>query len=179
MARDLASHRGCKVRELWLDPTPAGNMKRIALEVICAVWTGDTPVLYERLTERVLEKRFGRIRSGFASANMSAGYFFRSSLYHMQRELKQWHEKPHPKHAASPEPMNQNTFCATASRAFQSALKLSAMCSRMSRADLQAAFNVSRGQQYGDADGQEDDDCSGRVCQIFPSPKSEPLKFWF
>ena len=154
MARERATSTGCKLRDVWIDSRPAKNMKQIACSVITICWaSGKSPVCFQRLTERILEPRFGRLRSYYANASMSAGDYFRSSLHCMQRELKKWQDNERPSQVLPLEEMTQNTFCSVASRAFQAALKLSAMCSQKSRKDLQAAFNIYRGN-----DGPADDD---------------------
>ena len=159
MAKERARRTGCKLRDVWLDARPARIMRHVACSVIVACWACKAPLCFERLTERNLEKRFGRVRSYYPNAAMSVGDYWRASLHCMQREFTQWQEKQRPHQAVPNEGMTQNTFCSTASRAFQAVLKLSAMCSDKTRADLQAAFNMSCAHARGahdDPDSEEE-----------------------
>eukprot|EP00435_Cladocopium_sp_Y103_P008560 s487_g2.t1 len=155
MAKERATRTGCKLREMWLDARPARCMRHAACSAIVACWASDAPLCFERLTERNLEKRFGRVRSYYPNAAMSVGDYWRASLHCMQREFTKWQEERHPPQVRPAKGMSQNTFCSTASRAFQAALKLAAMCSDKTRSDLQAAFNLSFARARGD-DQQEE-----------------------
>lgn len=157
MAKDLSMRRGMKVKEVWMDPKPAKTMRLIACSVICCLWGSDTPQEWPRITERVLEKRFGRLRSSFSNAAMSVSDYWRSSFNAMKKELKVWQENGKVPQASQPERLSQNSFCSIASRAFWAALKLSSMCSGQSKGELQAAFNVSLADGGPDA-GYEDDE---------------------
>ena len=85
----------------------------------------------------------------------------------MQREYTTWQDEKHSARQALPiEGMTQNTFCATASRAFQAVLKLSAMCSDKTRADLQAAFNMSCAHARGAHDDPDSEEEEGRVLDL-------------
>ena len=135
--------RGVRVKDVWFDATPIRNLRLIACSVISCIWASNAPLCWDRLTEVILESRFGRARGCYANASMSIADYYRASCYLMQRELKGLHENPVPTQADCPERITDNTFCSTASRAFQAALKLSSLCSHKSRTDLQAAFNLS------------------------------------
>ncbi len=166
MAKETAVRRGTKLRDVWLDSMPCGTLRAIAATVITSCWAGETPLCHQRLTERELEKRFGRARSCFPNAAMSASDYWRASLLLMKKEIKKWHDAERPAQAPKPETLHQNTFCSVAAKSFQSALKLSAMCSDKSRADLQAAWNLSLGQaSWAPDDEEEDDNDTGREWQ--------------
>ena len=100
---------------------------------------------------------------------MSIGDYWRASMFLMQRELKSWQEKAKPEQASMPEPMTRNTFCSTASRAFQATLKLASMCSDKSRQELQAAFNLScsRGSEMDLELEEEEEINEGKVKHMF------------
>lgn len=166
MAKETALRRGVKLRDVWMDSLPCDTLRAIAATVITSCWAGETPLCHQRLTERELEKRFGRARSCFPNAAMSCSDYWRSSLLLMRREVKTWHESERPVQAPIPEKLHQNTFCSVAAKSFQAALKLSAMCSDKSRTDLQAAWNLSLGQASSAPDDEEqDDNDTGRVWQ--------------
>lgn len=157
MAKDLAMRRGLRVRDVWFDATPIRNLRQIGCSVISCLWSSEAPLCWERLTERYLEARFGRARGCYSNASMSVADYYRASCYMMQRELKGWHDNPAPQQE-SPERISENTYCSTASRAFQAALKLAAMCCQKTRADLQSAFNLSLAEgSFVDDDVEEEE----------------------
>lgn len=169
MAKERAARSGRKLRDVWLDNRPARCMRNMACAVICYCYSSSSllPLVYQRLTELELEKRFGRIRSCYPSAQMSVGDYWRASLFLMQKEVKSAQQKPQPPQAEVGERMSENTFCATAARSFQAALKLFAMCSDKTRADLQAAFNLARAAGFAEDDDLVDDpDAEGADCLV-------------
>ena len=154
---------GQRLRDVWLDSRPEKCLRTIACQVICYCWAGSeqAPLVHSRLTERELEKRFGRTRSCYASAQMSAADYFRASAFLMQKEVKSAQDTGLPPQADVPPAMSPNTFCATASRAFQAALKLASMSSGRSRTELQSAFNLARAPGSNVAEDEDDSDMEG------------------
>ena len=76
MAKERARSTGCKLRDVWFDSRPARVMRNVACSVIVACWACKAPLCFERLTERNLEKRFGRVRSYYPNAAMSVGDYW-------------------------------------------------------------------------------------------------------
>ena len=175
LAREKAQGLGVKTRELWLDLTPAQTLREICTSVIAILWAGDAPITWSRMTERTLEKRFGRVRSRFASAQMSIGDYFRSSLKLMQGEVRRFQEKDRPIQKTSDGSIGEKPFQEAASRAFQGALKLATMCSHKSRKELQASFTNSFAEfgsnQWDDEGPVEDEGRWVPSCRSFLIPQ--------
>ena len=160
MATDIAKNRGCKRRTVWLDGRTAKTMKDIAGAAICICMASEAPLCWNRLTERRLEQRFGRIRTSFGNAQLSAGDYFRASLRLMKQDLK----KTVPAQTFKPKPICEDDFMAISRRAYQSARKLAAMCSGLTESELSSMANMYWAQGHTEEDDEEEDDAAGGQC---------------
>ena len=155
MAKELAQKRGWRMRDCWVDPVPAATMREICTSVIGICWSGDGHIFWNRMSERSLEQRFGRLRSSFATAQMAVGDYWRSSFSLMKAELKKFQDGPSPQQKSPETQIHHDEFCCTASRAFCGAVKLATLCSSKSRAELQSAFNLSFSETGGEPWGDD------------------------
>lgn len=142
LAREEARKRGCKTRELWMDPVPSTTMREICTSVIAILWSGEAPLFWGRLSERTLEKRFGRCRSRFPSAQMSVGDYWRASFSLMKKEVAGF-QQAKPEQGKGDAELSRDSFQAAASRAWQGVLKLMSMVSDQPKKELQAAFSMA------------------------------------
>ena len=140
MAKDLSRRRGGKPREFWLDPQPASTLRDICGSIICLCWAGHTPLLFPRLTERLLEFRFGRVRSCFGNAQLSIGDYFRASLEQMKKDSAR--VLPEPKVSTAQE-LSEKQFVEIADRAFQTAKRFSSFCSGIPEEELASMHKMT------------------------------------
>ena len=78
--------RGVHLRTVWLNARSHRNLKDLAGAVIKAVYAAGDRVDWPSITERVLEKRFGRIRTSFPSSEMGVAHNWRASATLMRKE---------------------------------------------------------------------------------------------
>ena len=169
MASNRAKAAGVPLRSMWLDARSHRNLKDLAESIIMALFAGGNTVRWECLTERCLEKRFGRIRTSFPNSIMAASDYWRASATCMRRERRKA-ENDFPAQKDPEEELSTNDFCATAQRAWQAALKLCSFSSGITPEQLQADFNHSNSGAMCEAE-IEADPCpedAGTGC----------LKFW-
>ena len=142
MAHDTSRKQNLPLKKLWLNIKTHKALKDLAGAIIIALWSCSSPIAWERLTERCLEKRFGRVRTTFPNCVMTAADYFRASANVMRREVHKFQQKPLDPMVTNDPPLTMDEFCGAARRAMQAALKLSAMCSDQTTSDLQASFNL-------------------------------------
>ena len=88
MASNKAKALGVPLRTLWLDSRSHVNLKDLCGATIMALYASDPVVCWHSLTERCLEKRFGRIRSFFPNSCPAAADYWRASAMVMRREVR-------------------------------------------------------------------------------------------
>lgn len=145
-------------RKLWLDQRTHRNLRDSCGAIVLAVHGADGPVAWYVLTERILEMRFGRIRSSFASGNVSCGEYWRSSAVQMRRELTKWQNSEPLSHAQDSGKMSDRSFVEIANQAFDAAAKLSAICAGLPLDDFLALVRTARTCPQLQA-AQANDDC--------------------
>ena len=164
MASSKAKAMGVPLRSLWLDSRSHGNLKDLCGATILALYGSDPVVCWHSLTERCLEKRFGRVRTSFPNSCMAAADYWRASAMVMRKETRKADENfVQPQEPE--EKLSAHDFCGTAQRSWQAALKLAAMCSELSTAQLQSEFsNTNSGaicEAEMDCDEQSDEEGTG------------------
>lgn len=87
MASHTASKTGQQRKNLWLDLRTHRSLRDMAGAALLAAWGNPAAVSWSKLSERVLEKRFGRVRSSFPNSRMSTSDYWRSSCMQMRREM--------------------------------------------------------------------------------------------
>ncbi len=129
----------------WIDRRTSTTMKDICEAVIAACYGADGPLLWQRLQEVILERRFGRERAYFETSQMTVPDCWRASARLMQRELDKWHKLSPKPDLAVPEAMpDENQFAASAMRSLTAGIKLAAMCSSHSTQDLEFHYKTKR-----------------------------------
>ena len=160
MASDLAKRTGQSLRSVWLDTRTYTSLKDLAGAIIIVLWSCTSPVAWSSLTERHLEKRFGRVRSHFPNYLMTVSDYWRSSAMVMRKEVRAHLDNLLP-HLGPEECITATTFRSIAQRAWQASLKLAAMCSGRSTSDLQSDFHSSNSAATCEAEMDPDDDAEG------------------
>lgn len=109
--------------QVWLDGTTHRNLKDALGSVILILWSQDVPPLWwHRLTERNLEKRFGRCRQFFPNSQMSVGDYWRSSARIMRQDVKSFDAKRE-EQLPAPQPLSKNDFQEIAVRSLKAAMR--------------------------------------------------------
>lgn len=158
-AQEEAKRRGCKRRQLWLDPTTAGTLRDTCGSAICISFASDVPLAWARLTERKLEGRFGRIRSSFGNSSMSISDYWRASLFQMKMEKA----KQQPDQLAPMQSVSEQQFFECGKRAWASVCKLMSMCSDMTIAEIESLYDRSGVQMDDEEEIARQDPCPGRM----------------
>ena len=152
MAADMAKRRGIKKKSLWIDARTARTLKDICGSVITICFAGAAPIFWQRLTERRLEQRFGRIRTSFGNCQLSISDYWRASLRLMKKDLGKELPEQVPRHDL----VSEQDFTTIASTAFHAARKLAAMCSDHTESELNSLASMHWA--TGGADEDEDAD---------------------
>ncbi|CAJ1354521.1 unnamed protein product [Effrenium voratum] len=140
MAKDLAKELGVPKKQLWLDSRTHHTLRDLCASVVLAAYGVHGSVMWPRLTEITLEKRFGRLRNQFCTGQMTAADCWRASGKLMRKELRAWQAAARPQ-VAKPEAMvSDDSFVAAAQRAFNAALRLAVLCSGRMSDDLRSAY---------------------------------------
>ena len=160
MASDLAKRTGQSLRQVWLDARTHTSLRDLAGAIIIVLWSCDSPVSWSSLTERLLEKRFGRVRCHFPNCVMSVSDYWRSSALVMRKEVRAHLDKLLP-HLEPEEGITAAAFRSIAQRAWQASLKLAAMCSGRSTTELQSDFHTTNSGATCEAEMEPDDDLEG------------------
>ena len=140
MAGSMAKRLGVPVRAVWMDARTHRSLKDLCGSAIVACWALDVPVAWDQLSERSLEKHFGRIRSAYPNCILTASDYWRASATVMRKDDRKLNEEL-PKAMEMEKMLNDATFCNIAQRSFQAFLKLAGLCSGRSTSDLQAEFH--------------------------------------
>eukprot|EP00435_Cladocopium_sp_Y103_P009271 s4764_g2.t1 len=163
MASERSKKTGVPLKCLWLDSRTHTSLKDLCGAVIIALYCADSRAAFHSMTERCLEKRFGRIRTSFPSSCMTAADYWRASAMVMRRHAGKLQSHLAPQ--VEPEDaISEDVFVAAASRAWQASLKLAAMCSGLTTTELQSTFNMTNGvamceaQMEAEADAPEDEE---------------------
>lgn len=167
MAHDTSKKQGMQLKTLWLSIKTHKALKDLAGAIIIALWGCSSPIAWERLTERCLEKRFGRVRTSFPSCVMTASDYFRASANAMRREVHKFQQNPLEPMVPNDPPLTMDDFCGAAQRAMQAALKLSAMCSDQTTSDLQATFNFLNSSKDLEVELLQGEDLEGSTLHCF------------
>ncbi|CAK9110511.1 unnamed protein product [Durusdinium trenchii] len=147
--------------QVWLDGTTHRNLKDALGSVILILWSQDVPPLWwHRLTERNLEKRFGRCRQFFPNSQMSVGDYWRSSARIMRQDVKSFDAKRE-EQLPAPQPLSKNDFQEIAVRSLKAAMRLSSMCSGCKLEDLQSDFKMMQHHVDGPAVTTTAEEASG------------------
>jgi hypothetical protein len=158
----------------WIHATTHATARDLCGCVIVAAWAADGHLFWQRLQEVILEQRIGRVRAYFPTFQMTVPDYWRASGRLMEKETNRWHGlNPKPAFAELDAMLNDNTFCATAARVFESCIKLATMCSDHAAEDLKFWYmqkaKMSSDEFHGvESDGAGDDD--GRLP---PPPKAQ------
>ena len=147
-----AKERGLRRRDLWLDPKTCLTLKDVCSGVITTIWGSTSPLLWQRLSERQLECRFGRVRTSFGNAQVSICDYWRSSLRLMRKDL----DKKLPEQTSSPKPISEEQFVQCGERAWRSVKKLMVMCTGKTDSQVQSIFNMALA--HGLIEVEEDND---------------------
>lgn len=169
LASQSAKERRQAKLTLWLDQRTHRSLRDSCGAIILAVYGADGPVAWSSLTERVLECRFGRIRSSFASGNLSCADYWRSSAVQMAKEVRRWRETDPPSHVSDTGKMSDDSFVQIANEAFDAAARFSAICAGISVDTLLELTNTARTCPKLRA-AQANEDCEGDD----PARETEP-----
>lgn len=160
MASDLAKRTGQSLRQLWIDARTHTSLKDLAGAIIIVLWSCESPVSWSSLTERLLEKRFGRVRTSFPNCCMTVSDYWRSSACVMRKEFRKHADNLLP-HLEPEEGISATEFRTITQRAWQAALKLAAMCSGRTTSDLQSDFHATNSGATCEAEMELDDEPEG------------------
>lgn len=137
-----AIEQNLKKKQCWLDRRTHRQLRDAAGALAMACKTVEGPVFWGAMSERHLEKRFGRLRSMFPTSKMSCADFWRSSAITMRKELSKWDHSKEPICEDSG-PVSDATFEATVARAFRAALRLMTLCSGRLEEDLRSSYAMA------------------------------------
>ena len=143
MARELAKARGVPPHTLWVDIRTHRRLRDLAGSVAVACWCVEGPLNWSALTERSLEKRFGRLRICFPSGQMSAADYFRASAKVMREEVHRYEQQAQGPELPEEQKLSGEQFSQIADEAFAAAIKLASMCSKWTQKELRALCNIS------------------------------------
>ena len=179
-----ATNLNVKKRQVWLDKKTHRSLRDAAGGIVLAAWSADGPVSWPNLTERHLEKRFGRVRSMFSNSRMSCGDYWRSSAINMHKEVTKWRKNDDkPKHCFDSGRVSPETFVDLVEQSFCAALKFTSMCSSRTEEDLRSLFGMSKSDPNlrasalnDDCEDDEEDGDAGDVHQASPADMLEHIK---
>ena len=157
MAKEQAKNRGVPCHQLWLDIRTHKRLRDLAGATACLAWSLDGPCNFKALTERVLEKRFGRLRMSFPSSTMTVADYYRSSAKAMTTEIETFERKGQPPVAEEGVRLTEEEFTKVAEEAQAAALKLAAMCSDWTVKDLMSALSMDPASSVVEDDGKQND----------------------
>ena len=138
-----ACELGMKKHQCWLDKRTHQQLRDSCGAIAVACKTVEGPVSWGALTERHLEKRFGRVRSMFPNSKMSASDYWRSSAINMRKEVTKFDHKEHPQIPDSG-PVSAAEFEEAVVRAFDAAMRLLSICSGRLEDDLRSVYAMSQ-----------------------------------
>lgn len=142
MASETCVQKKMKKHQCWLDVRTHRALRDLCGAVILACWSCESPALWHRLTERNLEKRFGRLRSSFPNSRMSVPDYWRASALAMRKEMKKF-EAGLPAQCEVHERLSEAEFQATVQQGFAAALKFSSFCCNKTPKELQSLLAMS------------------------------------
>lgn len=129
MASQRAKDLGVKKQQVWLDARTHRSLRDLCGSVILVCWGADGHLCFPQLSERKLEKRFGRVRSCFSNSQMTVPDYWRASAQVARKELHSWKQGRLPDQKPLPEALSCEEFSAISSRSFAAALRFSSICS--------------------------------------------------
>lgn len=144
MAGDTAKKTGMPLKSLWIDGRTHKALADLCGSVILACWGCEQEVWWPSLSERHLEKRFGRLRVMFSNSAMTSSDYFRASAIIMRTEDSRNESKNLKIPTESSLRLSSCQFGAIAQQSMQAALKLACLCSGRTTMELQSAFHASR-----------------------------------
>ena len=143
-----AAQLGRKKHQVWLDKKTHRSLRDAAGAAIMCSYTADAAVSWPTLTERHLEKRFGRVRNMYSNCKMSISDFWRSSALNMRKEIASWNAKdPKPPHCFDSGKVSATSFENIMDDALHAAMKFTSICSGRKIEELEALY----GQSHSDA----------------------------
>ena len=143
MAKSLAKDRDVAVHTVWIDIRTHRRLRDLAGAVAVAVFAVKGNIKWKALTERSLEKRFGRLRVSFPSGQMSCADYFRASAKCMQTEVKNYEAQGLPAEHPEESPLTEEQFSKIAEESMSAAVKLAAMTSSWTQKELRSALAMN------------------------------------
>lgn len=139
-----ATELNMKKCQTWMDQRTHRGLRDAAGAIASACFTVQEHIFWPSVTERHLEKRFGRLRSMFPTSKMSSHDFWTSSAINMRNELQAWNEHGPGPVVTDSGPVSSQVFEEVCEVSFAAALKLTCMCSGRSEADLRTMYSMSK-----------------------------------